>query len=169
MPLVCDAAAQSGVHVHTTSRAATFFHACNHLGVIRALVLAALVALVAAGSARAAAPRYILVSGPGLPKPVLLANWQENLRFELAAANAPRARPSATLHRPRYDLALFWGWTDEMVPTRPTDANQHGWFYPALVGRRALIDLMVNGVRAPRVAPVELLVILKLHGVPIHR
>ena len=69
------------------------------------LGVAALVAAVAATGARAAAPRYILVSGPGLTRPILLGDWDESLRF-LAALLSARRVTSGLAHRPRYDLAL---------------------------------------------------------------
>ena len=47
--------------------------------------------VVLAAPAQAAAPNYILVTGPGLPRPILLANWTENLDLLLAVANAPKA------------------------------------------------------------------------------
>ena len=84
--------------------------------------------------ANAAAPRYILISGPGLSKPVLLSDWNENLNLMLAFANAPRARSAALrglATRPRFELALFWGVPDKPVPTNPAKANQFDWFYPA--------------------------------------
>ena len=55
------------------------------------LVVAMAAMVVLAAPAQAAAPNYILVTGPGLPRPVLLANWTENLDLLLAVANAPKA------------------------------------------------------------------------------
>lgn len=68
-------------------------------------------AAVLAGPAQAAAPNYILVSGRGLSRPVLLANWQENMKLLLAVANSPRAQGqmlAGLSARPRFDLAEFW-------------------------------------------------------------
>ena len=101
--------------------------------------------------ANAAAPRYILISGPGLSKPVLLSDWNENLNLMLAFANAPRARSAALrglATRPRFELALFWGVPDKPVPTNPAKASQFDWFYPAHGARPAVLDVFVNGRRS---------------------
>ncbi len=122
-----------------------------------------------AAPATAAAPRYILVSGPGLANPALLDDWNENLRLEAAIAGSaqlPRARYVA---RPRYDLALFWNWTEGVVPTRPEAADQHGSFYPAHGRSVAVVVLYVGGKRVPRQASPDVLRILKRHGVPTRR
>src|SRR5947208_7329923 len=98
------------------------------------LLAAVSVALVLASSAAAAAPNYILVSGPRLAHPVLMADWNENLALLSSLVDAPRARRSVVhrlAQRPRFRLAEFWGWGDRPRPTRPSQANQHGWFDPA--------------------------------------
>jgi len=133
------------------------------------LVAALAVALVVATPAQAAAPNYILVSGRGLAQPVLLADWSENGDLLVAVGSAPRATRGVVRHlrgRPRFDVAEFWGWGDIAPPTRPSQANQHGWFYPSWRGKPAVFVLMVDGVRAPRVARAEALMILARHGVP---
>jgi len=135
----------------------------------RTLVGALAAALVLAAPAEAAAPRYILVSGPGLERPLLLPNWGENGELLADLVNAPkvtRAVARGLSMRRRLDLALFWGWPDRPRPTRPIQANQHGWFYPAQRGRPAVVDVMVDGARVPRVAPARTLRILARHGVP---
>jgi hypothetical protein len=140
---------------------------CDTRAVVRvtavALVLAAALAL--APPASAAAPRYILVSGPGLARPVLLQDHWENLRLLVPLVKAPRMNRDGLARRPRFDLALFWGWP-ERPPTRPRDANQHGWFYPARGPRPAVVDLRVNGERFPRRAPREVLRIFARYGIP---
>jgi hypothetical protein len=126
-------------------------------------------ALVLASSAEAAAPNYILVSGRGLAHPVLLSKWDENGTLLSSLAAAPRARRSIVrglARRPRFDLAEFWGWEGRPAPTRPREANQHGWFYPARRSRPAVFDVVVAGIRIPRVAPAKALRILARHGVP---
>jgi hypothetical protein len=130
--------------------------------VLRAASVAALAAaLVLVAPAQAAAPNYILVSGPGLAKPVLLADWWENHALLLAAANAPEASDRVfrgLARRPKLDLALFWYWSDRPRPTRPSQANQHGSFYPAHGSQPAVID--------DELAPVRVLRIFRRHGIP---
>jgi hypothetical protein len=135
----------------------------------RIAVVLVLACAVLAAPADAAAPRYILVSGPGLTRPVVLGDWQENLRLLqslLAARKLPAFRAAG---RPRYDLAMFWGVPAKPVPARPRDANQHAWFYPAHAGHAAVVDLVLSGERAPRVATPRALRILARHGIPPRR
>jgi hypothetical protein len=107
---------------------------CNDCVARAAALVAALAAvLVLAPPVHAAAPNYILVSGPGLKRPIILGNWSENAALLSALVNAPRAKGRDVLalaRRPRFDLAEFWGWGSMPRPTRPSQANQHGWFYP---------------------------------------
>jgi hypothetical protein len=138
----------------------------------RAIVVATVlaVALVVAAPAGAAAPNYILVTGPGLARPVLLATWSENHALLLAVAGAPRARGVAAQHlaaRPRLDLAAFWGWSGLPRPTRASKTPDHGRFYPARGRQPAVIVLMVNGERFPRLVPSSVLRILARHGIPL--
>ena len=138
----------------------------------RAILLVLIAALALSGAASAAAPNYILVSGPGLSRPVLLGDWNENLSLLVAVAGAPRAKGSAVrglARRPRLDLAEFWGWSEERKPTSPREANQHGSFFPARGRKPAVFVLMVNGLRIPRLAPPAALRILMRHGVPTRR
>jgi hypothetical protein len=133
-------------------------------------LLAVLASLLAAGPAQAAAPNYILVSGPDIKHPILLGNWDENLVLLTALVDAPTAKGSAVRHlarRPRFDLAEFWGWSALPRPTRPSQANQHGWFYPAHGAKPAVIVLMVNGTRVPRLLPARVREILARHHVPL--
>ena len=133
--------------------------------------MAALAAvLVLAPPVHAAAPNYILVSGPALKRPIVLGNWGENLALLSALVNAPRAKGSVVLavaRRPRFDLAEFWGWGSMPRPTRPSQANQHGWFYPAHRSQPPVIVLMVNGYRFPRLVPSAVAKILARHQVPL--
>jgi len=133
-----------------------------------ALIGCGVAALVIAAGAEAAAPRYILISGPGLERPILLADWSENLDLLIALIDAPRVDASAARlsSRRRFRLGLFWGWPERPLPTDPRDANQTGWFYPRTESQPAAIDLRVSGTRAPRVAPTRALRILARHGVP---
>jgi hypothetical protein len=140
--------------------------------VVRRVVplLAVLASLLAVAPAQAAAPNYILVSGPGIKHPILLGNWDENLALLGALVNAPTAKVSAVRHlarRPRFDLAEFWGWSGLPRPTRPSQANQHGWLYPAHGAKPAVIVLMVNGTRVPRLLPARVREIFARHHIPL--
>src|SRR5919106_3273981 len=125
---------------------------------------ALMVAFALASSAVAAAPRYIVVSGPCLREPALLMDWSENHAFLLALLEAPPASGGtrALGQRPRYGIALFWGTPAKRPPTRPADANQRGWFYPAHRRRPAVVDVLFDGV--PRRAPTRALAILAPWG-----
>jgi hypothetical protein len=134
------------------------------------LVTALAVVLVLAVPVHAAAPNYILVSGPGIKRPIVLGNWSENGALLSALVNAPRAKRRVVLalaRRPRLDLAEFWGWGSMPRPTRPSQANQHGWFYPAHRSKPPVIVLMVNGYRFPRLVPAAVVKILARHRVPL--
>jgi hypothetical protein len=132
----------------------------------------AVAALALVSSAAAAAPNYIFVSGPGLKEPVLLANWSENGDLLSALVTAPKAN-RAVVHglarRPRFLLAEFWAWGDHPRPTRPSQANQRGWFYPAHRRQPAVFKVMVDGTMAPRLASARALAILARHGIPTRR
>jgi hypothetical protein len=138
---------------------------------VRRVIVVAVVAVCAvlAAPAYAAAPRYILVSGPGLTRPVLLGDWHENLRFYESLLPARKLPAFRTAGRPRYDLALFWGVPARPIPTRPREANQHAWFYPAHAGRPAAVDLLLAGESAARVASPGALRIVARHGIPTRR
>ena len=131
-----------------------------------AVIAVTLTAAVVAIPAEAAAPRYILVSGPALQRPVVLGNWNENLAFLTGLLPADRPAPGWRNDRPRYDLALFWGVPAKPMPTHPNEAAQRGWFYPANGGRRAVVKLLISGQDHPRVATRAALRILARHGIP---
>ena len=122
--------------------------------------------LVLVSSACAAAPRYIMVTGPGISKPILLADWNENLAIETALLLAPKVeRPHRLSPRSRLTLSLYWGW-GKARPRSPSQANQRGWLYPATDDRPPLIALSVNGRSPLRVVTGRLLRILQRHAVP---
>lgn len=126
--------------------------------------------LVLAPAAGAAAPRYILVSGPGIPRPILLGSWRENQNLVTALVQAPFAagRAARVTGRPRFDLAEFWGWEPPPPrPTRPSHSGQHGSFYPAHGSRPAVVSIVVGGVSRLRLVPAGVLRILARHGVPL--
>ena len=138
--------------------------------IVAAAVVSVLATFVLAVPAHAAAPHYILVSGPTLKRPALLPNWRENhllLLSILEATPAPRRVPSRPLRRPRFDIALFWIWSSPTPPKRPRSGDQHGSFYPAYRTHPALIRLTVSGVDRLKLAPPSALKILARHGVSI--
>jgi hypothetical protein len=130
------------------------------------LLVSVVTALAVATPADAAAPRFILVTGPGLVRPVVLGDWRANLDLYTSMLNMPRVRrpPSS---RPRYDLALFWGVPARPVPARPGAASQHGTYWPAAGSRPAVIELQLAGTLVPRAASPRALRVLARHGVPI--
>ena len=135
-----------------------------------ALFLAASAALLAAAPAQAAAPNYILFSGPAIEHPILLDSWDENAELLQAVAESPRAKGTAVrrlARRPRFDVAEFWGWSALPRPTRASQANQHGWLYPAHGSKPAVIVLMVDGSRVPRLLSTRVREILRRHHVPL--
>jgi hypothetical protein len=139
---------------------------------LTALTATLAAALILALPAWAAAPPYIMVSGPRLAKPILLSNWNENLTLLLATDASRRAKPSeirGLSTRPRLDLALFWGWSlDSPPPTKTSDASAHGSFYPSYQGRVAVIRMKTNGEDYAHVPSAKVLRILSKHGVPTH-
>src|SRR6266849_8848756 len=135
------------------------------------LVAGLAMALMLASPVRAAAPNYILVSGTGLARPVLLADWAENLTLLHAMAGSPRATGTSVkglTRRPSLDLAEFWGWSGLPRPTRASQANQHGRFYPAHGTKPAVIVVMVNGAMYPRLVPAKVLRIFASRDIPLH-
>src|SRR5690349_4881914 len=92
----------------------------------RLLGLAVLLAVVGVLSivtaAQAAAPWVILVTGPGLTRPAILANWSDNQ--ELVFGSSVTLDPAELTTRPYLDLALFWGpeW-EQYVSTGKSLAN----------------------------------------------
>jgi hypothetical protein len=140
-------------------------------GLRLASILAA--ALVLAPAAQAAGPRFIMISGLELKRPVVLADWNENMRIMSEAATA-RVIPAAQLKlRPRYQVGEFWGpmWLDYLSnggtpdELKPSQANQFGEFYPARAGKPAAIRITVSGRYTARRAGPVLLATLKAHGV----
>jgi hypothetical protein len=69
--------------------------------------------------------------------------------------------------RPRLRLSMFWGWPAKPPPTRPSQANQVGWFYPAHGVFAAVVAGVINGRRDARLASFELMDIFKRHHVPL--
>jgi hypothetical protein len=113
--------------------------AVGSLGAV-AIVLASVVNL------SAAAPRIILVSGPLLERPILIQDWNDNMRIMGGVNNRAGAASEAPADRPYYEFALFWGmeWVQyinegrPVAALRPEQATQHARFYPAVGAAPAL-------------------------------
>src|SRR5689334_2520114 len=95
-----------------------------------------------ATTSSAAGPRLIMFYGGPLQKPVILADWQENLLFVAATHDEAKVTSRALEGRPYIKVAMFWGpeWEHYVEEGRPLDkirpdqANQHSRFYPAVDG-----------------------------------
>jgi hypothetical protein len=135
----------------------------------RLLVAAATaLALMPATGAQAAAPRYIMVTGPGIERPIVLDDWRQNHSIMVAIANAQQLRiDQVALGAPRLRLSFFWYRTPMPRPTWPSQATQYGWLHLANGPRPAVILMKANGVRAFRMAPERVLRILARAGVPL--
>ena len=143
---------------------------------VRLALLAAIVLLAAsAGTAQAAAPRIVIVSGKPLRHQVVVSDWGRIFAIVDGIAGArpvPRARLA---NRPRLTFAMFWGprWNEYLrsgrpaAALRPSQADQIGYFYPAWRGRQALIDLVPWAGEWPRPLSGKALAALKRSGVPI--
>ncbi len=135
-----------------------------------------LLALAFAVPVEAAAPRLIMVSGPGLCQPVILDDLPENLDLMEAVAQAGEVKPEDLIGRPYLELGLFWGpeWVQYVDDGKPLDilsieqASQYGRFYPALDYATAAIVIQSNpmgGGSSGRLGS-EGVEILARHGVP---
>jgi hypothetical protein len=98
--------------------------------------------------------------------PSYWATGTRTFRFCLPCSLPPDPCRAGEVTVPRYDLALFWGVPAKPLPTRPAEASQHGSFYPASGGRRAVVKLLISGQDLPRVATPAALRILARHGIP---
>jgi hypothetical protein len=145
--------------------------------VLGALALTALVALAFASPTAAAEPRYLMVYGAPLARPVILDDLDENLDFMLAITEPAGVGPDALAGRPSLSLALFWQhqtWeqyvraSGSLAALRPEQAEQRGRFYPASGTTEPIVVLDAvpgPGTLVRRVAP-QGLAILARHGVP---
>ena len=112
-----------------------------------------------------------MVSGRCLAQPVLLDDWSENLNLLASLQGGATKRKIVLAGRPRLRLALYWGaqWLHGAPPTRPSQAQQFGWLYPAWHSQPPVVQLRLAGVTTPRVVPRAALRILARHRVPLWR
>jgi hypothetical protein len=143
-------------------------------GALRVLVAIVALALGLAGSASAAAPRLIMVSGDSLAEPLLISGAEDVFTLYGAFFEGRPVDRSEAAGRPSLRLGLFWnnllwepyvedGRLDEL---RFEQANQFGRFYPATEGKPALVDVPGYG-QWPKVVNDRALRILEAHGVPL--
>ena len=136
--------------------------------------LAASLALLLTGATHAAAPRLIMISGEPLGDPILVSEAGE--AFDLYGS-FHEGRPvdrSRLEGRPALRLGFFWdnalwepyvraGRLDEL---KPQQANQVGWFYPAIRGEPALIEIPAAG-KWPKMASAATVRMFEARGVPV--
>ncbi len=145
---------------------------------LRTAFLAALtlLALAYAAPAEAAAPRVIMVSGPGLCQPLILDDWSENLDLMESIALGDELKAVDVTGRPYLELGFFWGpeWVQYVDEGKPLDtlrmeqADQFGRFYPALDNATAAMvieSVPMGGGLSGRLGP-EGMAIMARHGVP---
>jgi hypothetical protein len=135
-----------------------------------AAVVLAVAQLVPADATNAAAPPFLMVTGPPHVRPILLDDQRENLRILTALVDAPFAPPAIVKgleERPRLDLGLFWRWTWTNAPTHPADASDHGSLYPGRGPDPAVAVVRLDGTTRPRIVPERALAILRRRGVAV--
>ena len=137
-----------------------------------AVILATAILPTWAGIVEAAGPRFIMIYGGTLSKPVILDNWQENIEIMHAVAEGDEVPAKELSSRPYFELAFFSGsywvrYAEDGKPTNalhPDSADQRGRFYPAVAGAPPILAYDVG--LAHRVGPRGL-AILSRHGVPV--
>jgi len=126
--------------------------------------------LLSAAPAYAAVPRIVLVYGPPLGRPVIMADWADNGWVVGGSELDPLAEDLDG--RPYLEVAFFWGgqWDDYVRSGKPLDALQleqasgYGRFYPAMGGAPAICAC--GGWWLRRLDPAGL-DSLQRHGVPV--
>lgn len=143
-------------------------------GTRRILLVAIALELGLAGTATAAAPRLLMVSGESLDRRVLISDAEDVFKLYQAFFDGQPVDRSRLTGRRSLRLGLFWnnllwepyvreGRLDEL---RFEQANQFGRFYPATGGQPALVDVPGYG-QWPKIANDTALRILEAHGVPV--
>jgi hypothetical protein len=136
--------------------------------------IAAGVALVAPAVAIAAAPRYIIAHDGPLAEPVVLSDWEANLRLLTESKAGAVVSPTELTGRDKISLALFWGpeWAEYADRTNVAappieEANGGATVYVATDGAPAAIETVFDGVREARVMPAAAVAVLEQAGVPV--
>ncbi|MBA3441597.1 MAG: hypothetical protein H0T92_17190 [Pyrinomonadaceae bacterium] len=141
------------------------------------LTLFFLAATILAIPVEAAAPRLLMIYGKQLPKPIILANWQENQRLMSAITEEAKVTPEELKGRPYLEVALFSGlewvrYVDQGKPLdklRPKQASQHGRFYPAVGDAAPIMTFKSLPGPGPLTRRVDAkgVEILAGHGIPV--
>lgn len=122
-----------------------------------------------------AAPGVIVFTGGSLRTPVVLADWNENLRLMTAASAHASISDSALARREKIEIAMFWGgsWnryaaTPESLLAYAREA-QRGAYYPAARARPAVWIFGAYGAMAasPRFLTSDGMAILRAHHLPV--
>ena len=151
----------------------------NTCATLKGGALAALALVLTSPPVEAAAPWLMLFHGKPLTKIIALENWDENLKFMLAASEPSNVRPLSLASRACIGVAMFWGpqskWIGEN-DNRPTSeritidkASQRARFCPATGDEEAVFafeSIPGPGALNRRVS-TEGLAILKKYGVPV--
>lgn len=132
-----------------------------------------------------AAPRIIIIYGPPLERPVLLADWRENLALMMSLVPEATIRPKRAAPADSLRLALCWGseWNATALDSvalaqlAPNRANQSGWLFITSEGwpmtlvltetRRGPFD--VSSARKAFIATQQTRSILRRHLTPLER
>jgi len=146
------------------------------------ILLGLLGSAAAIAPALAAAPPIIIVSGSLVSQPVFLADWRQNISLMSSGADNPVGQVEDPSRRPYLDVALFTDeqWTayvqtgQPVEELQPSQANEHGRFFPASASEPALLVLPEvqrrGGVAlitwSVRRMDQEGLAVLAEHGVP---
>lgn len=139
--------------------------------------LAFLAALAFAHAVEAAAPRFIMIHGGSLDKPIVLSDHQETMSFIYSIRHGAEASAESLQERPYFEMAFFWGpeWfkyvgqESELIPEK---ANQHARLYPAFGGAPAVVAFDKEQrtlIPGPRYRGVEMegIDILRRHKVAV--
>ena len=99
-------------------------------------LLVVLTTITLANTVEAAAPRFIMIYGEALEKPIILTDWHENHRFIYSIRKGTEVSGEGLRERPYFKIAFFWGpewfkYLGKESELRPEEANQHALLYPA--------------------------------------
>jgi hypothetical protein len=140
------------------------------------LLAIALVASLAATRLHRAAPGVIVFTGGALREPIVLSDWDENMRLMGAMGHILTVPDSALTHRRKFEVAMYWGqmWShfahtpDSLEMLRHVQPAQYGVFYPATTRLPALWVFGPPTVGGQRSVTAEGIGILERHRVPTH-